>query len=145
MSASVKLDVEGLKEFRAALKAVDAAFPKQLQQVNKRAAELIVPEAKRRAGQVRPNLASGLARVGSRGVNSIRAGASQRSAYIMGGGARVPWFGGNEWGSSGRYRQFPGRTTEGYILWQAAKTKEPEVFETYSEMIAALSAAAFPS
>ena len=57
---SVKINVTGLKEFRKELKAVGPKFPKELQKTNKRAAGIVVPEAKRRAGQSRRNLAGGL-------------------------------------------------------------------------------------
>ena len=136
--------IEGLKELRKELKALGPQWPKELQKTNKAAAAKVVPEAKRRAAQSHPNLAGGVARVGSRGVSSIRALASQTRAQIAGGGAKVPWFGGNEFGSSGRYRQFPAKNKEGYILWPAAKAKEPEIEEIYLEMIDALTKAAFP-
>lgn len=143
MAGNIKIDVQGLKELRKELKAIDPKWTKELQQVNKRAASIVVPEAKRRASQSRPNLAGGVARAGSAGVGSIRALASQSRAQIASGGARVPWMGGSEWGSSGRYRQFPSANKDGYILWPAAKAKESEVVELYQDMLDDLSSAAF--
>lgn len=139
----VKVDVQGLKELRKALKDIDPKWTKELQQVNKRAANIVVPEAKRRASQSRPNLAGGVARVGAAGVGSIRALASQSRAQIASGGARVPWMGGSEWGSSGRYKQFPSKSSDGYILWPAAKAKEPEIIVIYGHMLDDLASVAF--
>ena len=138
------VEIEGLKELRKELKRMGSEWPKELQKTNKQAAALVVPEAKRRAAQSHSNLAGGVARVGSRGVASIRPLATQRSAQIAGGGAKVPWFGGNEWGSSGRFRQFPARAKEGHILWPAAKAKEPEVIKAYEKMLDDLTKRAFP-
>lgn len=142
-AGNLKVDVQGLRELRSALRNIDPKWTKELQQVNKRAANIVVPEAKRRAAQSRPNLAGGVARAGSAGVASIRALASQSRAQIASGGARVPWMGGSEWGSSGRYKQFPSKSSDGYILWPAAKAKEPEVIELYQDMLDDLSSAAF--
>lgn len=140
---NIKVDVQGLRELRKELKAIDPKWSKELQAVNKRAANIVVPEAKKRAGQSRPNLAGGVARAGSAGVASIRALASQSRAQIASGGARVPWMGGSEWGSSGRFKQFPSKSADGYILWPAAKAKEGDVVKLYEKMLDDLSSAAF--
>lgn len=139
----IKVDVQGLKELRKEFKAIDPKWSKELQAVNKRAADIVVPEAKKRAGQSRPNLAGGVARAGSAGVASIRALASQSRAQIASGGARVPWMGGSEWGSTGRFEQFPAKSNDGYILWPAAKAKEPEIVKLYGDMLDDLASAAF--
>lgn|SRR5574337_175545 len=145
MSApNLRIDVQGLKELRSALRKAGTQFPKELRVANLAAADIVVPEAKRRALQSRPNLAGGAARVGSRGVGSIRALAQQKAAQIAGGSAGVPWFAGNEFGSSGRYRQFPSASRDGYILWPAAKAKRDEVVQVYERMLEALAAEAFP-
>jgi hypothetical protein len=141
---NVRVDIQGLKELRSALRKVDAQFPKELRLANKAAADIVVPEAKRRAGQSRPNLAGGVARAGSRGAGSIRALAQQTSAQIAGGSAGVPWFAGNDRGSGGAYRQFPSASAEGYILYPAAKAKRNEVVEVYNKMLGELTHEAFP-
>ena len=141
----VKLDirVEGLRELRKALKELDPAWGKELQKTNKRAAALVVPTAQSRAGQVRTNLVGNPTRLGSRGIATIRPLASQSRAQIAMGGARAPWAGGHEWGST-RYRQFPPKTHEGNILWGAAKSHEEQIVEVYGDMLDDLTREAFP-
>ena len=143
--SDIKVNVEGLKQFRKELRSVGSQFPKELRLANKAAASVVLPEAKRRAGQSRRNLAGGTARVGSRGVASIRILASQSKAQIAAGGARVPWMGGSNYGSSGRYRQFPAKSKDGYILWPAALDKRPQVVDTYDKMVISLARQAFPN
>lgn len=145
MPQSLKIDVKGLKEFRSALRKAGREFPVALRQANREAANVVLPEAKRRGMASRSNLAGGRATLGSKGVASIRVLASQSKAQLAGGGARVPWFGGSEYGSSGAHRQFPARNSDGYILWPAAKSKQPQVIEVYDKALDNLSKRAFPN
>lgn len=142
MSDVVK--VQGLRELRKALKAAGDEMPKELRKTNKAVVErIIVPEAKRRGNASRTNLAGGTARLGSKGVATIKAQASQRSAAVTMGGARAPWAGGSEWGSGGRYRQFPARSEGGYILYPTVKEKRPEIVEAYTDALEELTGRVF--
>lgn len=142
--SSVRVDVQGLREFRRELKKLDGRFPKELRAINKRAADMIVPPARRNAGASRPNQAGGTARGGSKLVGTVRALASQSRAHVAMGGARVPWARGTEWGSSGRYRQFPARSSDGYVLYPAVKEMLPAIRAAYGDMVDQLLREAFP-
>lgn len=117
---------------------------RDMREVNLKAAELVVPEAKRLGQRSYINLAGNLGRLGSRGVASIRALASQSKAYVAGGNARVPWFQGAEWGSGGAYRQFGPRRSEGRFILPAVEEKTPEIIELYGDEVRDLSRRAFP-
>lgn len=139
-----QVNVVGLRELRKALKELDPKWPKGLREVNKRAAEVVVPEARTRASQVRTNVKGNPTRAGSAVVGSIRALASQTRAQVAMGGARLPHAGGFDWGSSGRFKQFPAANKEGYILWPAAKAKEEVIVAYYLKMLDDLTQDAFP-
>ena len=80
------IEIHGLRELRRELKRAGEQFPKEMREANKAAAELVVPEARRRAPKgphegkpaVQPITAS------------IRAGGTQRVGYVVIGGARSP-------------------------------------------------------
>jgi len=141
----VVIEAPDLREFRRDLKRAGDQFPKQLQQTNKHVVEKVVlPEAKRRGSQSRRNLAGGRATIGSKGVATIRALATQRSAAVAMGGARTPWVAGNEWGSGGKYRQFPRKNREGHILWPVVEELRDEIVEEYRDAVGDLAKIAFP-
>lgn len=56
MTSTVR--VEGLRELSKSLKAIDKALPKELTKLNKEAAEIVSPEAVRRAPRVSGKLAA---------------------------------------------------------------------------------------
>lgn len=138
----VKLRVDGLRELRKELRAIDAAFPKELRAANKQVAEqVVVPEARRRAGALtRP-------RVGSRLLATIRALASQTSATVAMGGARTPYARGMEFGSIRRKQFAPWRGNDrnaGYFLYPTIRERSDDIVETYSRVIDELTERAFP-
>lgn len=132
--AGPAIRVKGLKETRKALRTLsqDGTWKPELRQVNKAAAEIVVTEARKRAGRGGTNLAGGPARLGGRGVASIRALASQTKATVAGGGASVPWYGGSDFGSGGRYRQFPAKKEKGRFIYPAIEDKMDEVLRVYT-------------
>lgn len=145
----VEVQVEGLRELRRALKQVEETLPRELRATNKRVVEQVVlPEARRRGQQTRLNVAGRETRLGSRGVATIRPVASQTSAGIAMGGARAPWAVGHEWGSTGRYPQFPARPTggpsPGFILYPVVREKQQEIVAAYTAAIEPLLRHAFP-
>lgn len=143
--ASQGINVIGLKEFQRAVKKMDPDMGPALRLELKAVAEnVVVPEAKKRGGASRGNLAGRSTRLGSRGVATIRALATQKSAVVAMGRASVPYVGGHEWGSAGAYRQFPPKNADGYILRPAVKAKQPEILKAATEAIDKVSAQAFP-
>lgn len=139
--------IEGLKELRRDLKKMDGALPKEIARINRQVVRAIaVPDAKRRAA-ARSN-----PRVGRKVLDSIKGTGSQTRAQIVGGGARVPWFKGMEFGSNqvrrtargGHTTQFPtrspkrGRGLEGYFLYPAVYNNFPRIRDAYQDMLDAL-------
>lgn len=139
----VRADVKGLKELRKALKTLD--LQKGLQQANKRVVnDVVVPEARRLGQRPAPNLAGGVSRLGTRGLKSIRGSATQTKAFILAGTKAVPWVAGFDFGSSGRYRQFPRAQKGGRVLYKAIENKNDELIGTYMDAIDELTREAFP-
>lgn len=143
MSDNVRIDVEGFKELRRELRAL--SLHRDLQPINKQAAE--IPAAKARQFGLRsyPNLAGGTSRLGSRGVASIRALASQSKAYVAGGKATVPYYGGMDFGSGGAHPQFPKRDAGGRFIYPAIAETGEQIKETYTKGLDRLIAPVFPN
>ena len=138
----VKIVVHGEKELRRDLKrlAREGTWNEGLRPVHKAAADVAVPVARRLGSQPRSNVAGGRARLGSKGLASIRSLASQTSASLAGGGASVPGFGGANYGTRGgrRTRQFPAANKAGYIIEPAIEEAMPQIIETYRKGVDAL-------
>lgn len=75
------IKVEGLREFRAGLRQLDAGLPKGLRVAANRAAQLVVDEAKPR-----------VPRRSGRAAGTIRAASTQTAARVRAGGKRVPYY-----------------------------------------------------
>ena len=147
MPEEMEITYDGIKKFQRELRQVGKEWPRELRKTNKAVAEeTVLPEARRRAAESRPSAAGGTTRLGSRGERSLRAGAQQRKAFVKGGGARVPWFAGHEWGSSGQYGQFPQRSgvSPGFIIFPVIKERQTQIQETYMRMLDDLASRAFP-
>lgn len=143
MSVGIKAEVKGLKEMQKALKSLD--LQKGLQKTNKAVVNrIVVPEAKRLGQRSMVNLAGNATRLGTRGVASIRGGASQTKAHILAGKKSVPYYAGYDFGSSGRYRQFPRAKKGGRILYQAIENKHDEMIARWLDDAEDLLRDAFP-
>lgn len=138
--ASPAIRVKGLKETRGALKALNAegTWKPELRAVGKRSAEIVAVEARRKGGHGGQNVSGGPASLGSRGIASIRALASQTGASVAGGGASVPWYGGSDFGTHGAHPQFPRFIKKGRFIYPAIDAKMDEVLRTYQQGIARL-------
>jgi hypothetical protein len=139
--------IQGLDEFRRALKQADAALPKELAKENQRLGRTyFVPEAKRRAS-TRSN-----PRVSTRTIASIGAAAVQSGVVVYGGGKRAPEFDGSEFGSNqrrntghpsgkGHTTQFParsgsfGRGSAGYFFYPAVRATAGKTREAYDGVL----------
>lgn len=142
MADSVGIRVEGLKELRRELRRLE--MHKDLQPVNKEAAEVAASRARELGLRSFTNLAGGVSRLGSRGVASIRATATQSKGYVRGGKAGTPYYGGMDFGSAGRYRQFGPKKSEGRFIYLAIAEKGPEIVDLYEKRIDQLTSRAFP-
>lgn len=134
MAVQPEIRVEGLKELQKALKQLEGAAPRELREANKAAAELVAARARERGQETRTNLKGNQTRLGSRGVASIRAKATQTGAAVVMGGPGIPYAFGHEWGAR-RYRQFPPSSKQGYILYPSVQELKPEIIEVYQKLL----------
>lgn len=128
MSGVEKIQVTGLKELRAGLKAQGPLWPKALQKTNKALANMIVGPAKGLMGGHSPH-------AGGRAAGTIRALASGTRAQVAVGSGSVPWAIGHEFGSN-LHHQFPphlGRT--GYAVYPTIRAMRAQITDMYGDMI----------
>lgn len=140
--SDVAIRTTGLRELRRELKRVDAT--RDLRAANRKAADAVIPVAQKKGRGVWPNLAGGRSLLGGAGVASIKSRATMTKGYIVAGGRAAPWFGGVDWGSSGRYRQFGGRQSEGRIIYPAIRDAAPKIIRAYTEELDDIVSGAFP-
>ena len=103
------IQLKGASELARGLKKAGADM-KDLRQVNKEAAQIVVPEAK--------NLAA-----------SVRAGATQKAGVVRAGSKRVPYAGVIDYG-------WPGHNIKPtHFANQAAKNTEPQWTQLYADAV----------
>lgn len=102
--------IDGLRQFRAALRTVDNALAKQIREVGNRAAGIVVDQAKPRVPT----------RTG-RAAKSVRVASTGSAARVAAGGKRVPYFGWLDFGGKvGRNRSIARPfLVEGRYVWKA--------------------------
>ena len=127
--------VEGLDEFRKAMRELGPEYSKELGQLNKRAAETVASTAQRNYEALHPSR-TGRHRAG------IRAMAAAKRAQVAIGGARAPGLVGQEFGSK-RFPQFP-PAGKGNFLYPAIWEERPKLEERYLELLGELAKKAFP-
>lgn len=121
-----RVEVEGLKELRKALKQVDANFPKALQRANKRAAEIVAARARSKVP-----VRSG------RAASTMRATATQTYGAVKFGGAKAPYaawldFGGRVGRNNSIVRPY---RRSGRYVYPALAEVRPRVIDTYKQAI----------
>ena len=132
-----KVRVEGLKELRRELRALDGEWNKQLQKVNKAIAEDV-------AEGTRADF-RGLGGSGPKAASTVKALAQQARAQVKFGGKgnsvaeRVA--AGNAFGSV-RFKQFPRPGV--YALYPALARLRPDLEDRYLDMLDDLMRRAFP-
>lgn len=151
----MSIAIPGLREFRNELRRAEGDAPKLLQKENKAFAQRLVPEVQSeyRRHFPRPTTKERRRsrRRSSRTVDNVRARATQTTAGIAIGGARVPHMLGQEFGSD-RYAQFApwtgpapgGRGSRGRFLFPVIREEAPKLVESYGEAVSAAFAAAYP-
>ena len=115
MAASFKLELRGMKEFRADLRGLDKALLKELQKENK----LVANEV---AGHARAAYTGMHKQFSGRGASSIRGLASQTRAQVAIGSARAPYMLGQEFGAN-RYEALGGGMFGGGMEATGIKTQ----------------------
>jgi hypothetical protein len=147
----IGIRVDGLKAFRRELKklADDGTWTRELRAVNAEVAGLALGEVQALA-RSQPRII-GQRRRPERGhwadyVGSYRVVASQTSAGIRLGSEarRGAWIQGQNWGSLGRYKQFPGLGNPDHALYKGIERAMPRVVERYGDELDRLARRAFP-
>jgi Bacteriophage HK97-gp10, putative tail-component len=131
--------VKGLRDFQAALKAMDGESQKMLRVTLNEAAELVVSAAKPRVPS-----RTGAAR------STVKGASSQREARVKAGSARVPYYGFLDFGGRvGRGRTGPKTgsvnrpfLTEGRYIYPAVSAVRPRVMAAMEKGLADLAAGA---
>lgn len=84
MARGGRIEVEGLREFRAGLRQVHRGLPRAVRRVANQAAEIVVQDARPRVPLGPPTRGHAL--------QSIRAASTQSAGRVKGGGARFPYY-----------------------------------------------------
>lgn len=125
--------VEGLNEFRRALREGGKELPKELQKVNKAFAADV-------AGDVRGKYMLAHPSRSGRGAQSIRALASQTRAQVALGSARAPYVLGQNFGShqGPRKKQFRSVRKPDYFLYRTLEQRDKDLRDDYDELLEGL-------
>ena len=111
MAEPFSVRVVGLNRLRRGLRAMSPELRRGLDRELKAVASPIAADAKRRYRKLHPR-----SRGGKGSQRGIRATAGGGKVRVIIGSARYPYLLGQEWGSHGRYPQFPRVTKEGSFL-----------------------------
>ena len=133
-----KVRVEGLKELRRELKAVDPAWPKELRKVNLAIAEDVAQGTR--------SVFSSMGGSAPKVASTVKALAQQARAQVkVGGGSSIGGqvAMGNLWGSN-RYKQFPRPASAGYALYPTLASLRPDIEDRYLDLLDDLLKRAFP-
>ena len=125
-----KIQVTGLREFQAQLRAMDAGLPKQLRLALNAAAEEIIDYAQPR-----------FPRKTGRAAASLKARSSQRVARIALGGRRAPYAPWLDFGGEGRVKGRPGRREfikGGRYVYKGLEVRRDRVTEIMSTALGQL-------
>jgi hypothetical protein len=127
MAAAIEpIKISGLREFQRALKEMDGETQKQLKVVLDDAARLVVGGASRRVP----------ARTGAARA-SLRAQSSQREAKVIGGSAKVPYYGFLDFGGSVGRKKSVKRpfVTSGRYMYPAFAANRDSIYRALQEGI----------
>jgi len=156
MASGAVIQVSGLKELRSALRKASDTFPAEIKEINFAVVnDILVPEAKREAeGTTITTWTGHTFRPNQKVIDSIRALRQQKAAYLVMGGAKVPYAAGDEFGSAGgtshkgHVTQFGGwkgsGSDAGYFLWPSIRAKQPEIQEKYLNLLDKMLTGPFP-
>lgn len=134
---SESIQVAGLKDFIAALRAVD--LQRDLGKTNKEAAEMVASKARDKA--------ESLGGVLAKAAPSLKALGQQRQAAISLGGSAYPFalgaeFGGGRRATTRQFKPWLGHT--GYALYPTIRATREQFVQVYADAIQKLMSRAFP-
>lgn len=120
-----KIQITGLREFQASLKAMDSALPKTLRLVLNSAGQLIVDYDR-----------AHMPRRSGRAVSSVKARSTQRLAQIAVGGSKAPYAPWLDFGGEGRVKGRPGNRPylkEGRYTYVGLRVHRDEISQKMSD------------
>lgn len=125
-----------MKELRKGLRTMssDNGWRAPLRDAYRAVGTLTESEARSLAGQARPTLGGTSATMGGAAIGSIK-GKGTTTGASLAAGTGVPWFSGWNFGSTGKYRQFPAKTSPDYNLYKAIENKREEITETFAKEV----------
>ena len=151
------VNVKGLDQFRRELRKIQqeggADGISLLKEANTRVANYVIAKAQAKA--------AGVGRMQHKAALSMRAGKQQARATIIGGGAKMPYFFGAEFGAYPGVRrtrnnrnfvgfnQFerwkrPGNGNAGYFLFPTMRDESRKIIDMYGDELDKIAATAFP-
>lgn len=146
------VQVSGLRELNKALKDLPGELQKELPEINREVARLVVDDARSKALSI--------GGVAAKTAPSIGVLGGARSAGVGFGGARAPWAGGAEFGagrdvrrtrSTGSYLGFNqfkswrgNGPKAGYFVYPSIRQNNDRIVQTYEERLNDLLERAFP-
>lgn len=129
MAGRELISMRGLDEFRAGLRKMDSALPREVQKAANKAAQLVV-------ARTRPRIPTGPARNGHV-RSSLKVASSQRAVRVAYGGSRYPYagwldFGGRVGRKKSVKRQF---IKQGRYVWKSYAEISPRVRAALDEAL----------
>ena len=143
--ATPEVAVVGLTETRKAFRdfGADTSWREPFKGAYGRAAQIGQDEGQSRARRGATTLAGTHASMGGAAVGSIR-GKGTTTAATLTAFKGIPWGPGWNFGSTGRYRQFPAKATPDYNLYAGIAAKREEIETVFIEAIGDALDTAFP-
>lgn len=119
---AAQIQLDGMKELRKSLKGfeTDTAWRPALRNAYSAIATMVEQSAV---------AASAVSRMGSVARGTIKGKGTVTGATLKGGSAGVPWFAGYNFGSNGRYRQFPVKRSPDYFLYATIERERARIQE----------------
>lgn len=134
----VTIEVEGLKQLRKDLAAVNKALPKELGQLYKSIGTMVIQDAQNRA--------FGLGGVANKAASALSASARSTAVVISLNGQKYPYALGAEFGGSQpQFKPWRGNGPDaGYFLYPTIRADSQEILDAFDAAAAKAYKLAFP-
>lgn len=143
--ARSEIELEGGRELRKALRdfSTDNGWRSPLKEAFQEVGKLVERESRSLAGRALPTIGGSMAPMSSRAIASIRGKGTTTAASLQAfkGAAEGP---GQNFGSTGRYRQFPRKQKPDRALYKAVEEKREQITNEFAEAVEYALESAFP-
>jgi hypothetical protein len=142
---AAEIALVGMKETRKALRdfGADSGWREPLRDAYREVADDVAAEGRSRAARARPTLGGSSATMGNRAISSITGKGTTTEARIV-AFRGVPWGPGWNFGSKGRFRQFPVKAVPDYNLYTTIADRRERISETFADRIGDALERAYP-